>query len=232
MVNSVAAVLYLKSVLHVMWLLTYSMEQSPSWEANRFSASQEIPHILWNPKVHYHIHKCPPPVHILSQLDPVHTPKSHFLKSNLNIFLPSMSRSPKWFSLRFPHQIPAYNVISHVKCIIILLLLLLCNNKHSQFCCSAGPQAEPVCPCSNARQILGSEEGSLMGNGLLECVAEGRGEHLCWIVFGGDNHHHPELRLAIHLAPRSKHDRSAWVKKICAVCGVCSDEWFRTVAIY
>ena len=41
--------------------LTYSMEQSPSWEANQFSASQEIPHILWNPKVHYHIHRYPPP---------------------------------------------------------------------------------------------------------------------------------------------------------------------------
>ena len=28
------------------------MEHSPSWEANRFSAIQEIPRILWNPKVH------------------------------------------------------------------------------------------------------------------------------------------------------------------------------------
>jgi hypothetical protein len=27
------------------------MEQSPSWEANRFVASQEIPRILLNPKV-------------------------------------------------------------------------------------------------------------------------------------------------------------------------------------
>jgi len=53
-------------------LLTYSMEQSPSWVANWSASSQEIPHIIWNPKVHYRIHKCPPP--ILSQLFPVHFP--------------------------------------------------------------------------------------------------------------------------------------------------------------
>jgi hypothetical protein len=41
-------------------LLTYSMEQSPSWEANWFAASQEIPRVLWNPKVHYRTHKRPP----------------------------------------------------------------------------------------------------------------------------------------------------------------------------
>ena len=47
------------------YLFTYSMVLSPSWEANWFAASQEIPRILWNPNVHYRTHKIPPPVPIL-----------------------------------------------------------------------------------------------------------------------------------------------------------------------
>jgi hypothetical protein len=49
------------------------MGQSPSQEANRSSASQEIPCILWTPKVYYRIYKS------LDQIDPVHASPSHFL---------------------------------------------------------------------------------------------------------------------------------------------------------
>ena len=81
------------------------MVQSPSWEANWFAASQEIPRISRNPKVHYRTHMRPPPVSILGQPNPVHTPISHLLEIHPNIIHPFTPRSPQWsVSLRFPHQ--------------------------------------------------------------------------------------------------------------------------------
>ena len=61
------------------------MVQSPSWDANWFAASQEIPRILWNPNVHYRTHKRPPPVPILGQPNPIHIPTSHLLEIHPNI---------------------------------------------------------------------------------------------------------------------------------------------------
>ena len=108
------------------YLLPYSMVQSPSWEANWFAASQEIPRISWNPKVHYRTHKRPPPVSILGQLNPVHIPTSHLLEIHPNINHPSTPRSPKWSpSLRFSQQDPIHPLSSPIRATCPANLILL-----------------------------------------------------------------------------------------------------------
>jgi len=96
--------------------LTHSMEQSPSWKANRLSASQEIPRSICNPKVHYHIYKSPSSIPILNQINPVHAPQFNLLKivfilsSNLCLDLPSRQIDiyvPKIITTLqiFPHKV-------------------------------------------------------------------------------------------------------------------------------
>ena len=98
-------------------LLTYSMVQSPTWEANWFAASQVIPRISRNPKVYYRTHKRPPPVHIEGQPNPVHIPTSHLLEIQPNTIHPPSPRSPQWcLSLQSHYQDPIHlPLLTHMR---------------------------------------------------------------------------------------------------------------------
>ena len=88
---------------HITYLLTYLLHGAESFLSRwLLAASQEIPRISRNPKVHHRTHKRTPPVPILSQPNQVHMPTSHLLEIHPNIIHPSTFRSPQWsLSLRF-----------------------------------------------------------------------------------------------------------------------------------
>ena len=91
------------------YLLTYSLEQSLSWETYRFSASQEIPRILWNPKVHYRIHKCPPFVQVRDTCSCFVTKSVFTLKRCQHLAQP-----PNWRTTPCRLSATAYSIFSQL----------------------------------------------------------------------------------------------------------------------
>ena len=78
-------------------LISHSMKQSPSSEANRSSASEDIPCILWDPEGslshEQDLATCPyPEPHQSSKRSPI-----YFFKIHFNFIFPSIPRSYKYF---------------------------------------------------------------------------------------------------------------------------------------
>jgi hypothetical protein len=87
------------------------MELSPTREAANCAATQELLSILWNPRVRYRVHKSPPLIPVLSQINPIHTIPSYLSNCKLyfNIVHPPKSRSSQWsLSFWLSHQYPIF----------------------------------------------------------------------------------------------------------------------------
>jgi hypothetical protein len=101
------------------------MELSPFSEAASCAATQEVPNILWNPKVHYRVHESIPLAPILSQNNPVHTTPS-YLRSILILYIRQRLGVP---GILFPSDFPTNTLCSfffasiHATCPVNLSLL-------------------------------------------------------------------------------------------------------------
>jgi len=95
-------------------------------EVNTHSASQEIPRLLWNPKVHYCVHKSPPLDTVLSQMHSVHTLSPYFPEIHSNFIFSSTPRSLKLsLPFRFADHNFTYILISPMRAICSAHLILL-----------------------------------------------------------------------------------------------------------
>jgi hypothetical protein len=74
------------------------MVQSHTLAANSRSASQEMPRLVWNPKVHYRVHKKQPLDPFMSQINSVYTLTVYFSSAHTSIIPASVPSPPRQFS--------------------------------------------------------------------------------------------------------------------------------------
>ena len=86
------------------------MKHSPSWEANSSSGGQEISRIIWDPKVHYHVHKILKLVSTNSQINPVHVLMIH---SNIILLYKPILKVASFFHVSPPKSCMYFSSPTH-----------------------------------------------------------------------------------------------------------------------
>jgi hypothetical protein len=105
------------------------MELSPSRKVSSHSATTKIFQYFMNPNVHGRVHKSPPVVPILSQVNQVHTTQSYLSMTHFNIMLTHMPVSSYWsLSFCLSHQnrfeLSSGNTFDFLNCVYCCITIL------------------------------------------------------------------------------------------------------------